>query len=467
MPTLKTKVCVVGAGVAGLEAAHTLLSAPNTPFQASDVVILEAQDRVGGRIKTDTTSSKIAATYDLGAAWFHDFLTNTVLHECMADETLKSSDGHFDDRSIGYYSSSLDGPLDVFGLQLSQVLEDLEKYIEIRYHELDVPDMSLEAVCREFVGKYRPFLTKQQQDYVPRMARYMELWYGILHQKISAKYSVMSHQGRNLYNKKGYSFLVDKLRGLVQCQVLLNTQVAEVHRQLRGTVVKTTGGLTVESEYLVVTVPHSVLALPSTHAYGITWTPPLPPAMQDSLNSVHFGALGKVILEFETQWWPDNDRFEVLANPSRDTQEDVLTPFSYPLHIVNYAAIFKDKPALVVLTQSPVTDHLEANPHQAWDYLKPMLQTLGPVQEPINTIVTDWTRNPYARGLYLALYVGDDPTDSLVHLCGEYDTCGLGAGSRVRFAGEHTISDGAGCVHGAYNSGRREAQWILQDSKGE
>ncbi|GEQ70956.1 hypothetical protein JCM33374_g4637 [Metschnikowia sp. JCM 33374] len=88
-----------------------------------------------------------------------------------------------------------------------------------------------------------------------------------------------------------------------------------------------------------------------------------------------------------------------------------------------------------------------------------------PIREPINTIVTDWTQNPFARGSYAAVHVGDDPSDAIIHLSGEFETCGMGSGSSIRFAGEHTIDDGAGCVHGAYNSGERAADWILHHLK--
>ncbi|WP_372788831.1 FAD-dependent oxidoreductase [Paraconexibacter sp.] len=55
-------VVVVGAGVAGLAAARELARAGRA------VVVLEARDRIGGRIVTDRT---LGAAVDLGAAWLH------------------------------------------------------------------------------------------------------------------------------------------------------------------------------------------------------------------------------------------------------------------------------------------------------------------------------------------------------------------------------------------------------------
>lgn len=54
------------------------------------------------------------------------------------------------------------------------------------------------------------------------------------------------------------------------------------------------------SDYLIVTVPHSVLALEPNLAHGIEWEPKLPQNMMDAFNSIHFGALGKVVFEFDS-----------------------------------------------------------------------------------------------------------------------------------------------------------------------
>jgi monoamine oxidase len=45
----KKSIIIVGAGIAGLQAAHTLLTRAATSF---DVTVLEASDRIGGRVNT-------------------------------------------------------------------------------------------------------------------------------------------------------------------------------------------------------------------------------------------------------------------------------------------------------------------------------------------------------------------------------------------------------------------------------
>lgn len=53
-PSKKTKVVIVGAGLAGLAALQRLYEAG-----IEDVIVLEAQDRVGGRVHTIRHASSI------------------------------------------------------------------------------------------------------------------------------------------------------------------------------------------------------------------------------------------------------------------------------------------------------------------------------------------------------------------------------------------------------------------------
>ncbi|CUM56978.1 unnamed protein product [Debaryomyces fabryi] len=479
---IEVEVCIIGGGVSGLKAAHTLLNYSESKYSSKDLILLEAQDRLGGRIFTDRTSSKLGLSYDLGASWFHDSLNNVVLEESINDGSFNvMEDGYYDDKDMKVFASDKDGPLDVNDMRLHRVAEDLEKFIELYYFDdLDKKDMPLYKIVGMFMEKHSSRLTTEQKKYCNTMLRYLELWYGITWDKISAKYSIMDHQGRNLFNKKGYDFVINKLsRDIPEDRILLAHPVTSIIRNNKNgdkkVAVESANGPTVYCNYLIVTVPQSILSLSPLHIHGITWTPPLPSNITNALESIHFGALGKVIFEFDSCWWDINeDRFEILADSTDDSllSESLKLPpksFSFPVFAVNYAAVHKNSTkgaSLCILTQSPLTDYLESHPDQAWSYFKPMLAKLKfsdhEVSDPINTITSNWTNNPYVRGSYSAVESGDDPLDIITQLSGEHD-CGL-TDKNIRFAGEHTILDGSGCVHGAYMSGQREAIWILKDS---
>ena len=474
------EVVIIGAGVAGLKAAHTLLK---FGLPCADLKVLEAQDHVGGRIHTATNLSKLGYKYDLGALWFHDSLTNVVLEELAQDpEFVFSRDAYYDDKVEKMYTSQ--GQLDVAGLKLDQVVEDLEKFKELYFFDnLEVQDISLPKITTLFLEKFGYRLSQQQILHAQRALRYLELWFGCSWDEISSKYSMMDHQGRNLFNKKGYGYLIEKLtRDIPANCVATNSPVCSINRRNtlhdRKIAVETSTGNTIYCNYLVVTVPLSILQLPMSSPQSIHWNPPIPPPITSALEKVHFGALGKVIFEFNSIWWPkDEDRFTVWHDeipgfvPSKPLTS--LPPsYAYPTHVVNFATIHSDDlkrgSSLLILTQAPLTQYLETHKDEAWSYYKPMLSHLEApghkIQDPINVITTEWTKNPYIRGSYTTLHTNDDPTDILINLSGEHEGIGL-SDTNIRFAGEHTTIDGAACVHGAYASGEREAEWILKNLK--
>jgi len=68
-------VIIIGAGLAGLTAAHTLQRSQSTPTPIS-TLILEARNRVGGKTWSipvdDNPDDSAAKIVDVGAAWIND-----------------------------------------------------------------------------------------------------------------------------------------------------------------------------------------------------------------------------------------------------------------------------------------------------------------------------------------------------------------------------------------------------------
>jgi len=476
MSEIALEVVVIGAGVSGLKAATTLVDLGK--LSTSQIMVLEAEDRIGGRLNTDRTSSRLGMHYDLGASWFHDALSNVVLQELEQDGSLDwNNDVYFDDKDSGFYDA--DGKVDVQNMKVNRVVEEVAKFIELYFYDsIDTTDISLQEITNIYLERYRARLTSDQQKYVVKMIRQLELWYGITWDNISAKYAIMDHQGRNLFNVKGYDFLIQKLAKLVGPSIKTGQKVVSIKRDCNPTelgkiLLTTSTGSKIYCNNLIVTVPLSVLQL--SPEQGISWTPQLPRNIVDALDTIHFGALGKVIFEFDNVWWDeDQDRFEILDNGEHKNPGTPLTdlpaPFSYPAYIINVASSRRPQrvPALLILTQAPLTNYLEAHPNEAWKYFKPMLAKLKGddkvLSDPINVITTNWTTNPNFGGSYASLYTNDDPSDLIVQLCGDYPGTGL-LNNNIKFAGEHTILDGAGCVHGAYASGKRAANYILENYK--
>nr|XP_009498508.1 PREDICTED: spermine oxidase isoform X2 [Phalacrocorax carbo] len=88
------RIVVIGAGLAGLSAAKALLESGFT-----DVTILEATDRIGGRVQ----SVKLGhATLELGATWIHGSHGNPVYH--LAEDNGLLEETTDSERSVGRIS---------------------------------------------------------------------------------------------------------------------------------------------------------------------------------------------------------------------------------------------------------------------------------------------------------------------------------------------------------------------------
>lgn len=476
------KVVIIGGGISGLAAAQVF-----SKYQI-DALILEARDRLGGRIHTIRSGS---AHYDLGASWAHDTLVNP-LFDVMRKEEL--SDGrskygfYYDDDDPLYFGEGDKGPKFFYLNKIDQVVKEFEKYIEISYFEsIDKDDVDLKSIFEQYISKQGMLLTEVQVSYAAQLARHLELWHGIEWNCMSSKYGLVDNVGRNCFLRNGYDKFIKEIKtDLDSEKIRKSSVVTRIDRSANPIRVELEDGSVIYGDWVICTIPQILLQLPTGNRGVIEWKPELPKTMIDALDNMSWGKLGKVIFEFDSAWWKHHhtDRFMALANPDKEllnkwksivtntsvdmsatntSTHELPGAWDFPVLILNMYKIV-GVPSLLCFTQGTLTEHLEQNPSKAWSYMKPIIgrlkqtdldlkEDLPKVDDPLNTIVSQWTVDPFSRGSYAACKPHDDPTDLVIHL-----ERGL---HRVRFAGEHTILDGAGAVHGAWMSGRREANYIL------
>ena len=86
---IETEVVVIGAGVAGLECASKLYM-----HGFEDIVVLEAQEEIGGRTKTIFIDDDECKPLELGANWIHGLWVMSYLVYCVHLALIVS--GHID-----------------------------------------------------------------------------------------------------------------------------------------------------------------------------------------------------------------------------------------------------------------------------------------------------------------------------------------------------------------------------------
>lgn len=478
------KTVIIGAGIAGLAAAELLAE------KHQDYAVFEARDRLGGRIKTDRRG---LAPYDMGASWAHDTLTNPLFDKVL--ELIDETDDdpyklYYDDQTPIYFGRNK-GPAFFNRHKITQVLTELEKFVELKYfEEIDREDVALSDIISQYIQKQGRLLTEEQVLYTPQLARHLELWHGISWDQMSSKFGLVDNVGRNCLFKNGYDLVINGITSRLDSKRIFKEHIAKkIDTTEKPIKITFTNGKVVSADWVLCTIPQSILQLEQNEMGGIEWLPKLPTRITDALAGMSWGKLGKIVFEFDVAWWKhhESDRFVGLADPDthflkiwdaieskkpfpedekRQDHESLPKPWDFPVLILN---LYKTSnvPSLLCFTQGELTEYLERHPENAWSYMCPILSRLAEpdldspksteaqetVRKPTKTIVSDWTIDPFSRGSYAACKPGDDPTDLVVQL-----ERGFG---QVRFSGEHTILDGAGAVHGAWMSGRREANHIM------
>jgi monoamine oxidase len=284
-------ILIVGAGAAGLAAAR------ECQRLGKSFILVEARDRTGGRVFTDTT---LGEPFDAGARYIHWAERNPwadVARDIgVATSPDISAPGGFRFYANGKPVSEADRSVrrQAFAA-LSRLLDD---------DPSGVPDISL---ADEAAAHGNAFA-----DAAGGLAR-MAL--GEEPERVSARDYARLWSGADLVVPGGYGALVTAYgAGL---RVLLSTPVTAIRWDGQGIAAETNGG-TIRANAAIVTVPPTVLA-----AGAIRFIPDLPADTRGALAGLGAGALTKIGLKF------DGARFDLPENSDVFEIEDAGATYDF------------------------------------------------------------------------------------------------------------------------------------------
>ncbi|OWB72510.1 hypothetical protein B5S31_g2225 [[Candida] boidinii] len=428
MEPLRAEVIILGAGIAGTKAAIELSKA------GISNIILEARDRVGGRLHTvssgDTEGVEIGEKFDLGASWFHDCINNPLFDKYR---NHKDVDFVFDDSSIGYYNKE-QGFIDITETQLLEIFQEMSDFIEINYTNLKIEnDISLKEAAYQYLLRQKDVLTDFQIKNAPQILRIFESWIGSSWDTLSARLITEDRRyGRNAFCLTGwsniYNYELQELSNILGYNQLdLNTLDKNNNLKLNNLVSdirfnEKTNEITVItkdiknnvtkryiSKYVICAVPLSILKLKNNEYGSIKWSPALTPSLNYALDHMSFCSLGKIFIEFseddfqklnwkhyyyQSYFLPDKDeellkRFEnnkpnSFSNSNNEfykfkrTETEITSPpdpagFSHLMLLINLHK-YTNKPIFGFLTPNPLTEYIEKDPtNRIWPVIKPLL----------------------------------------------------------------------------------------------
>jgi monoamine oxidase len=453
-------VLVIGAGASGLAAAHALSA------HGLSIAILEARDRIGGRIYT-VRPSGAALPIELGAEFVHGMPPQTFTIAQAAGLTLCER--------VGVMWSS-------FGGKLSRAYDyDDEDEDEDEDEDVDETggmdgilaaiaawqgeDMTFQAfVDAHFAGERWAAARQQARGYVEGYEAADPTQVSVRWLAQSEAASATFGGDRQFRVVEGYDRVLHWLRdGLdpARASLCLNTVVHEV-RWSRGQVEAQIGSPfgtpldPVTARAAVVTLPLGVLAAPPDAPGAVRFTPDLP-EQRAAIGQLAMGHTFKVNLRFREPFWdPDHVRASPLPALPRLSflfSDDAVVPTwwtSYPLRT----------PMLTAWVGGPRAERLAAKPADAIadQAVAALARVLGVPRRELESqlegwYVHDYSVDPYARGAYSWVRAGG--IDAPGRLAAPVE-------DTLFFAGEATDESGnTGTVHAALAEGTRAAGAVI------
>jgi monoamine oxidase len=286
----ETDILIIGAGAAGLAAACELSSAN------FDVIVLEARDRIGGRIHTHS-DSQLTAPIELGAEFVHGKAPEIFkLAKSAGLKLIELPNTHW------YFRNGRVSKSGQFWSRIEAVMDDLAKYRD------------RDESFAEFLDQYS---RKHHVHDVRSMATlFVEGFHAAHIDKISADGLIKTdeaaaeiHDDKQFRPATGYLPMAQWLhdQAVAHGATFRFETVVEAVNWSEGSVAVTAkGGEQFKARRLIVTVPLGLL-----QRNDVTFTPRLI-AKEEAANKLAVGQVVKVVLRFRDRFW------EQITLPAED-----------------------------------------------------------------------------------------------------------------------------------------------------
>ncbi len=443
-------VTVIGAGLAGLSAAYDLHRA------GWNVTVLEARDRVGGRVYSLRGFSN-GLVAEAGGEFIEESHTRMLaLAKQFGLQLGRVGSWQGQDSDWASFEGKAGAMSDakVWGTNLH---EEIEK-IWLALAELGelIPDPNRPQAARgadyldqtstaDWINSLdahplakKDFIQHIRAEYTCEPERHSLLDLA----RNATMYYTGTERGMN-YRVVGGNDLIPRALAEALPDVRLNAPVTSIRLlpdEVAVTVKQGDSHLTVSSAF-------AILAIPLTTARLIEFNPPLPSAHRAMVAEISYGAVTKVLIEYRKRFWDEKDWNGRLVTDA---------PIVYTWHATSH--IKSEHGVITAYTGGEPGAQLAALSDEERTRLAVAeIDKLFPSSSDLveHTATIAWPNEPYTRGSYMALA----PGEVTAHWRTLFEPAG-----RLFFAGEHATPI-QGFMEGAVESGQRAAATILSSSR--
>ncbi|KAL6129954.1 hypothetical protein ACLB2K_068336 [Fragaria x ananassa] len=431
----RSSVIIIGAGVSGLSAAKRLIE-----NGVEDVVILEASDRIGGRIRKQEFGG---VSVELGAGWIvgvggeqlnpvWELAEKTNLRTCLSDYSnarfnIYDCSGNLIPSGVAAdsYKKAVDSAieelrkLEADGGDVSKVTEPpstqktpIELAIDFTLHDFEMAEVEPIATYKDFGGQ--EFLVADERGY------------------------------EHLLYKMADDFLFTSEEKILDSRLSLNKVVRELKHSRDGVTVMTEDGCFYQANYVILSASIGVL-----QSDLISFTPPLPKWKTEAIEKLDVMVYTKIFLKFPRKFWPcgPGKEFFIYAHERRGY-------YTFWQHMEN---AYPGSNILVVTLTNGESKRVEAqcDEETVKEAMGVLRDIFGPnIPEATDILVPRWWNNRFQRGSYSNYPIISN------HRVVRDIKAPVGC---IFFTGEHTSEKYSGYVHGAYLTGIDTANALLEE----
>ncbi|HET9636950.1 MAG TPA: NAD(P)/FAD-dependent oxidoreductase [Gemmatimonadaceae bacterium] len=437
--SVSVDVAIVGAGVAGLAAARSLKESGHS------ICVLEARDRIGGRIYT-LHDPRLAHAIELGAEFIHGSAPELVeiVNEAGLTPFIIEGDRR---RPRG---RKLVEAKDYWG-ELHKVM---------RY----LPDSGPDESFAEFLDRGPGGPTAAEAR---RLAKqFVQGFHAAETQKISAKAladggapSEDPAEQRIMRIPSGYEGVPKYFARGIESQIMTETIVQSIEWERHRVAISSRSSrgqsVNVNARAAIVTAPLAVVFCPPSESGALDFRP-MPSVLQKIHGKLTVGSVQRAVFLFRERWWtdklgsvPKGGSLENLSFLYGDSEDYPVWWTLYPAHV----------PAMVGWAGGPAALRLAGKSYEEKRdraiaaLAKNFRVTKRRIESQVVEMWThDWNLDPFARGAYSYSMVGGKNAAAQL---------AKGVEGTLWFAGEAADAEGRnGTVNGAIGSGRAAAKAV-------
>jgi len=436
-------VLILGAGAAGLTAARDLAAA------GIEVIIIEARDRVGGRVHTHHSSSVIPV--ELGAEFVHGRHPQLLqVIENSGQPLCDVTHRHW------YFENGVVSDSHDFWNKLTALMDLMDP---------DQPDRSLQD-----------FLDSLPNDDATARAkavatRYVEGFHAASVSRIGVHGLIKANEAEDEIDGEdsfrvlgGYDIVTETLRAESEAHgavLHLNTIVKEIRwnrNQVEAVCIADKRLQKFAGSRTVVTLPLGVLQAKHHQRGAVRFVPDLPRQTQAAIDGIEMGQATRVVLQFRERFW---EKLELKGPECREKLSRLGFVHFPDAPFATWWTLLPVRAAVMVgWAGGPAAEQFvgRGKEYAVELALSSLKQILGVPEERLRNLLLaahthDWGSDPFSRGAYAYLPVnGLEAQRALARPLDD----------TIYFAGEAISVGHIGTVHGAIASGHVAATEMLR-----